>query len=578
MFGQGKLLGATLVAVFALSHSALSAAIGFKPAVSYPAGTNPRAVVAADFNGDGKMDLAVANGGDPNVHDDGGVSILLGNGDGTYQTAKTFAAGKNPCPALPCGMTFGDFDSDGKMDVAVPNSTNAVSILFGNGDGTLQASVNVVAGNGPSMSVTSGDLNGDHELDLVVANSDSVSILLGNGDGTFQAQVDYPTAKISGLALADVNSDGKLDVVATIGTAGIVTFFGNGDGTLQSGVVCSCGAGLVNHALVAAHGPPAVADFNGDGKADLALGYNHFSPFKFNFDEVDVLAGNGDGTFGPPISTGFQTEAVAFVLATSADFDGDGKVDLAVVAVPGLGVSILQGNGDGTVQPPVRFEVGTLVGANTDAVVVADLDGTNSPDVVVTDGVNNNISVFLNTVSTDFSIAASKPSPNTVGPGQSATSTVSLSLLNASDNPVSLTCSVEPVQPGSPTCSLNPNSVTFDANGKASAQLTITAGTAAASFAQPSSRPPSQPWRFVWLPIAAFAVAGAGFRRNNSYPRRLLGFFVGYVLLAGLVFQSACGGGGSGRSSGPKGQSYTVTVTATSGSTQHSTTVTLTVQ
>lgn len=583
MFKQGKMTIASVLIVIGLGHAATGAAIGFKPAVNYPVGMNPRAVVTGDFNGDGKIDLVLANHGDASVNDDGGVSVLLGNGDGTYQSAQNYPAGKNPCPALGCTMAVADFNADRKLDLAVVNSNNAVSILLGNGDGTFQNNVDFATGNGP-QSVVADDLNGDNAPDLVVLNlgDSTVSVLLGNGDGTFQSHVDYPagTALIFGhptaVAVADVNADGKLDVVVAVGTSGIGTFFGNGDGTLQSAFGCSCGATLGNIInRVAAIGPITAADFNGDGKLDLSLNYAIHEWGGGSHGEGDVLLGNGDGTFEiPPISTG-----VGGALAAT-DFDRDRHFDLAG-ASPGV-VSVARGNGDGTFQPPVSFIVGSGNPATsyTDAIAVADLDGDILPDVVVANSIENTVSVLLNTVSTDFSITASNASPSTVRPGQSATATVSLTLLNTFDNPASLgnpaslTCLVQPVRAGSPTCSLNPNSATFDASGKATAQLTITAGKSAASLTRPSALGDFQPWQLAWVPIAGLAFAGAGFGRNNSGPRKRLGLFAGCFLVAILIFQSACGGSRVG----PKAQTYTVTVTANSGTTQHSTTVTLTVQ
>jgi len=147
-------------------------------------------------------------------------------------------------------------------------------------------------------------------------------------------------------------------------------------------------------------------------------------------------------------------------------------------------------------------------------------------------------------------------------------------LLNAFDNPVVLTCAVQPVQ-AAPTCSLNPNSVTFDANGNATAALTINTATATALLVPSSRRYDSPPFHFLWLPVAGFALMGTGFGSSRSTRRMLTVYLLGGILLGGLIFQAACGGSGGG---GPHSQTYTITVTGTSGSTQHSTTTTLTVQ
>lgn len=199
---KNMLTSALLCLAFAAaSHHGYAATIGFQPAVSYPVGTAPRAVA----NGDGKVDLAVANSGNA-VGDDGNVSILLGNGDGTFQAANNIAAGKNPF-----SIAVGDFNGDNRLDLVVANnSSNTVSVLLGNGDGTFQTHVDyaTATGTGPN-SVAVGDFNGDQRLDLTVtAPFNVVSVLLGNGDGTFQAHVDYAMGSDSrAVAVADFNGD-----------------------------------------------------------------------------------------------------------------------------------------------------------------------------------------------------------------------------------------------------------------------------------------------------------------------------------------------------------------------------------
>jgi hypothetical protein len=286
-----------------------------------------------------------------------------------------------------------------------------------------------------------------------------------------------------------------------------------------------------------------------------------------------LLTGQGDGTFlkgGPP-----NTGACQNGTPLAADFDGDGKLDLGLfgndTCLPNPKnnprVLVLAGNGDGTFQASVSFTPANAIGL----AAASDLDGNKSPDLVTVNS-DNTVSVLLNTAGTDFSISASAASPSSVSPGQSSTATITLMLLNAFDNPVSLACSVQPVQAGSPTCSLSSNSVTFDSNGKATATLTITAGSGGAALIVPHPyHGNSHPFSIGWLPVAAFGFMGTGLGCGFSRRRRYL-FFVGCVL-AGLIFQAACGGG----SSGSKSVNYAITVTGTSGSMQHSTTTTLTV-
>jgi hypothetical protein len=254
--------------------------------VDYGAGSNPSSVAVGDFRGDGKLDLVVANDGSNNV------SILLGNGDGTFQAAVNYGVGSGSAPT---SVAVGDFNGDGKLDLAVANElSNNVSILLGNGDGTFQAAVNYGAGS-TLFAVAVGDFNGDGKLDLAVADavSDYVSVLLGNGDGTFKTAVQY----VAGLepiavAVADFNGDGKLDLaVANDEGNSVSILLGKGNGTFQAAVNYGTGT----------PGSVAVGDFNGDGKLDLVVvgGVN-----SDNVSVVALLLGNGDGTFQAAVNYG----------------------------------------------------------------------------------------------------------------------------------------------------------------------------------------------------------------------------------------------------------------------------------
>jgi hypothetical protein len=293
----------------------------FTPVTSSPAtGVWPYSVVVGDFNGDGKLDLAVAN------QDSENVTILLGNGDGTF-TAPASSPDSIPSGVSgPVSLAVGDFNGDGILDLAVADySSNNVSILLGNGDGSFTPMPQTPAtGSGP-YSVAVGDFNGDGILDLAVANngSSNVSILLGNGDGTFTPTSTSPSTGSgpSAVAVGDFNGDGKLDLAVTGSTVSIL--LGNGDGTFAP-VASSPAAGGSPYAV-------AVGDFNGDGKLDLAVVNYEYG--------VTILLGNGDGTFTPAAS--YQYAASGPIALALADFNDDGALDLATANYTTDNVSVL---------------------------------------------------------------------------------------------------------------------------------------------------------------------------------------------------------------------------------------------
>jgi uncharacterized repeat protein (TIGR01451 family) len=385
MFEKLRLFVATQLLLFALCHSAVGANIGFSSAKNYPLDSSPfdtiSGVVMGDFNGDGKVDLAVANSGYAPLGHDGNVAILLGNGDGTFQAAKNFPAGKNPS-----FIAVGDFDGDRKLDLLVVNPSDSttgviggVSLLLANADGTFKQPVNILTGHNPGSLVV-GDFDGDHKLDVAIAGSDAsgtdVIVLLGNGNGTFRPPVTY-TVDGSPTIAGDINGDGKMDLIGTASIAcgseelcgKIIILLGNGDGSFQPqldytapGEVSSISAG----------------DFNGDNRLDLTITWRGNV---FAIAETDVLLNNGDGTF----SHRFVTYGGA---GTGGDFDGDGKLDLVGGSNDGIGIFL--GNGDGSFQPALTFV--SPVGAGS----VGDLNGDGLPDFV---GANNadSIGVMLNT-------------------------------------------------------------------------------------------------------------------------------------------------------------------------------------
>ncbi len=352
-------------------------AFTFQPAQTYATGTAPNGNAVGDFNGDGIVDLAVAN------FNDGTIGVLLGKGDGTFQPQKTYAA-----PPGPIDIAVADFDADGFPDLAVTNQSNGqVSVLLNNGDGTFKSPQTYSVGFAPN-GIAAADFNRDGIADLVIANRDrTVSVLLGKGDGTFQAQVTYAVGSTSfGVAVDDFNGDGIPDLAVTNAADDTVSvLLGNGDGTFQTQQPYATGA---FPRLIAS------GDFNRDGIVDLAV-----------TDEKDgtvsVLLGNGDGTFKPQVAYAVGTGPQGIAIA---DFNGDGFADIAVtngcpvIQCQSVGtVSILLGKGDGTFQPQQEYATG---GSGPLGIAVADFNGDGVPDVAANNQGSNNVSVLIAGTST----------------------------------------------------------------------------------------------------------------------------------------------------------------------------------
>jgi len=337
------------------------------------ANAGPQALATADFDGNGTLDLVVANS------DANSVSVLLGNGKGTFAPPVNYPTGTQPV-----AVAVGDFNNDGKPDMAVVNhADNTVSVLIGAGGGAFVPGAPYPTGNSP-VAVTVADFNGDGNLDLAVANQadNTISILLGNGDGTFTSHVDFPAGPSpSALVAGDFNTDGKLDLaVANDFANGTVSvLLGNGDGTWQSPVAYATGDSV---AL-------AAADFNGDGKLDLAA-VNEMAQ------SLSVLLGNGDGTFQPALRQLLDLRPMGLAVG---DLNGDGTLDVAVVNAGENTVSILPGYNNGSFGLPINY----AVAAGPVAVAIGDFNGDGSLDLVAAASASNTVSVLLQGPAITFS-------------------------------------------------------------------------------------------------------------------------------------------------------------------------------
>jgi hypothetical protein len=284
----------------------------------------------ADLNGDSKQDMVQLGGGV------GGVTVLLGAGDGSFTKSASLPAQNNAV-----GLSFGDFNGDGKMDFAFAmNYKGLIFVALGDGTGKFHFLPAFGSFTRPVQTVA-GDFNRDGKLDLAVADSNGVSILLGNGDGTFQPQQSV-LSLMYGIALiaADFNGDGVLDLaLVSNGSDTISVVLGNGDGTFQ----------LAIETQAPVYVQSWVSDFNGDGKLDFVI-LTVGSPQR-----IGIVLGNGDGTFQLPqkyYSTGFYPQALFLMVG---DFNSDGNSDVFSYGELGNLAGFLAGNGDGTFQRVSRF-------------------------------------------------------------------------------------------------------------------------------------------------------------------------------------------------------------------------------
>jgi hypothetical protein len=411
---------AILLGVAAVPLAAHAAPDFTATSYQYPAGHFPSQVAIADLNGDGKLDLVVANHGDTPAYGNT-VSVLLGRGDGTYESRADYGTGVGPG-----SVAIADLNGDGKLDLMTGNIQSlTISVLPGAGDGTFGLPIDSPTAIAPGR-LELGDMDGDGRLDLATSNSGSATVTTyhGNGDGTFGGALNYAVGSAPGpVKLRDLNQDGKLDLAVTNG-GGLTRFLGNGNGTLGPGTFTATNVGASSVAVgdlngdghpdmvVTNYGPSGpgpfvpghtisiflglgggafsktgvdcdqfpsnaeLADMNGDGRLDLLMA---------SYGGVGTQLGNGLGGFAPAT---FATGSVGAPLAI-ADLDADGDLDIAGSDADAAGV--LLGNGDGTYGSARSYNTGNL----PTFVATGDVDGDGDADVVTANTFGNSVSVLL---------------------------------------------------------------------------------------------------------------------------------------------------------------------------------------
>lgn len=545
---SGKYRNILLVGVLFFAPGVIAPAqtkINFSNPITYPAGPNPGQVVKGDFNGDGKLDIAVLSQAVA-PSSTGTVAILLGNGDGTFQSTRLLTI-----PSFPEFIAAADLDGDHKLDLIVvtagdssANSPAAVLLLRGDGDGGFQDPEDLhLEFVGAPLVV--GDFNGDGIPDLVVATLGSSGTILvsmlGSGNAHFTPVDNYGADGLTTLIAVDVNGDQQLDLVV-----GTFEPIGSENSSGATSILLGKGDGRFQNPVVVGPGPVADllgGDFAQNRQTDIVVGYSKSRIFGPGA-SVGLLVNDGKGNFTPGFSVSNSVDPGV------GDFESNGKLDLAVVPVtsnPRTQLELFLGNGDHTFQAPITINV-----PEYESAFVNDLNADGVADLVL-EG-NRGLTVLLNQTPS-FTFATDSQMDATVNPGDIASFTLRPVAHNGFDGMVSVSCSSS--APKSVSCSVSPTTVSpgqsFMVEVSATPTTTAAAGPAAYRFLGVC----------LLVPGLLIGVADRRARRNVACPL-LLG------LMSLLLLLASCGGGSSSgmnnvASSGTPAGTYAITVSGSSG-------------
>ena len=344
---------------------------GFGSIKTYYCGGDSQSVVAGDFNGDGKIDLAVANSSGA-----GGVGVLLGNGTGGFATATLY-------PDTGLCIAAGDFNGDGIPDLAVAlDGLPYMGVLLGVGNGSFATTTTIACGRTITYSMAAADFNGDGKTDLAAATGSGVAVLLATASGGLGSPTTYATAsgQSNFVVVGDFNGDGIPDLAVDVdngSASGVAVLLGNGSGGFGNATFYLTGNPSADSLTTSL----AVADFNNDGKPDLAeIGSNG----------VSVLLNNGAGAFGAP--TTYSTGGTDPFAVAVGDFNGDGNADIAVANQNSSNVGVLLGNGHGGFGTVTTFSSGV---STPWSMTAGDLNGDGRTDLVIGNDGGKTISVLL---------------------------------------------------------------------------------------------------------------------------------------------------------------------------------------